>query len=78
MENNVKVIDNGSAFCVSMNGITVSAHNSLGGAWNHIAWMYRVASQNFTVGDKKIPVKEWLENGIKFGWLEENAGFRYC
>ena len=73
----VKVIDNGSAFCVTVNGLIVSAHNSLGGAWNHICWMYVVASQNFVVGDKEIPVKEWRETGIKMGYLDEDAGYRY-
>jgi hypothetical protein len=74
----VKVIDNGSAFCVTVNGLIVSAHNSLGNAWRHIAWMYCVASQNFVVGDKEIPAKEWLETGKRMGYLDEDAGFRYC
>lgn len=76
MKNVVKVYDNGAAFCVTVNGIIVEAFNSLGSAWNHIAWMYVVASQDFVVGDKEIPVKEWLDAGKKYGWLEDTAGFR--
>lgn len=74
----VKVHDNGSAFCVTVNGLIVSAHSSLGDAWRHIAWMHRVASQEFVVGDKEVPVAEWLENGIKYGYLDKDAGFKYC
>lgn len=73
-ENNVTIYDNGTCFMVCVNGLITCGFKSLGGAWNHIAWMYKVASQNFTVGKKKIPVKEWLENGIKYGYLEENVG----
>lgn len=72
----VKVYDNGAAFCVTVNGLIVEAYNSLAGAWNHIAWMYRVASQQFVVGDKEVPVKEWIETGIKMGFFEENIGFK--
>lgn len=71
----VKVYDNGAAYCVTVNELIVSAHNSLGGAWNHIAWMYRVASQEFVVGDKEIPVKDWIEAGIENGYLDENVGY---
>ena len=73
----VKVIDNGSAFCVTVDGMIVSAHNSLGGAWNHIAWMHRVANQRFVIGDKEVPVKDWLEAGIRNGFLEDEVGYRY-
>ena len=72
----VKIYDNGAAFCVTVNGLIVEAFSTLGAAWNHIAWMYRVASQQFVVGDKEIPVKDWLESGIKYGYLEEDAGYR--
>ena len=72
----VKVYDNGAAFCVTVNGIIVDAFNSLAGAWNRIAWMYRVAQQEFVVGDKEVPVKEWVEGAIKMGFLDENAGFK--
>lgn len=72
----VSVYDNGAAFCVTVNGLIVEAFNTLGAAWNHIAWMYVVARQDFVVGDKEIPAEEWRENGIKYGWLPEDAGFR--
>ena len=72
----VKVYDNGAAFCVTVNGIIVDAFSTLGAAWNRIAWMYRIASQEFVVGDKEIPVKEWLEAGIKNGFLDANAGMK--
>ena len=67
---NVTIYDNGAAFMVCVNGLITSAHNSLGGAWRHIEWMYSVASQKFTVGDKKIPVTEWIEGMRKAGYLD--------
>ena len=74
IDNNVTVRDNGICFMVCVNGLMICRFNSLGSAWNYIAWLHRVVHQNFTVGEKKIPVKEWLENGIKYGYLEENVG----
>ena len=68
---NVRVKDNGAAFLVTVNGLTVSAHNSLGGAWKHIQWMFEVASQEFTVGEKKVHVKDWLVGMMKAGYLDE-------
>ncbi len=59
---NVTIYDNGAAFCVQVNGLIVSAHNSLGDAWRHIEWMYQIAQQQFTVGKNNIPAKEWVEN----------------
>ena len=76
MKNKVRVCDNGTAFCVTVNGIIVDAFNTLGAAWNRIAWMYRVAQQDFVVGDNEIPAKEWLEIGIKNHFLDEDAGFK--
>jgi hypothetical protein len=67
---NVKVVDNGAAFLVTVDGLVTSAHNSLGGAWRHIEWMYAVASQRFTVGDSKTPVKEWINGMHKAGYLD--------
>lgn len=72
----VMVYDNGSAFCVKVDGIIVDAFNTLAGAWNRIAWMYRVAQQDFVVGRNEIPAKEWLEGAIKMGFLDEDAGFK--
>lgn len=69
---NVKIYDSGSAFCVSVDGLIVHASNSLGGAFKHIRWMYKVASQKFTVGEKAVPVAEWIEGMRKAGvWLSE-------
>ena len=67
---NVKVVDNGAAFLVTVDGLVTSAHNSLGGAWRHIEWMYAVASQRFTVGDSKTPVKEWINGMHEAGYLD--------
>jgi hypothetical protein len=48
---NVKINDNGAAFMIEVNGLITSHHSTLGGAWRHIEWMYRIASQQFTVGE---------------------------
>lgn len=67
---NVTIYDNGAAFCVCANGLITSAHNTLGGAWEHIEWMHAVAGQNFTVGQNKIPVTEWLDGAYRMGFIE--------
>lgn len=67
---NVTIQDNGRAYVVSVNGLVTSAHSSLGNAWRHIEWMYRVASQRFTVGKNETPVIEWLEGMHKAGYLD--------
>jgi len=67
---NVRIMDNGSAYVVSVNGLITSAHNSLGNAWKHIEWMYQVASQKFTVGEKEVPVTEWIAGMRKAGYLD--------
>ena len=72
---NVRVHDNGAAFIVMVDGLMVSAHNSLGGAWRHIQWMYEVASQQFTVGKSETPVRIWLTQMMKQGYLEQK---KYC
>ena len=72
---NVRIHDNGAAFCVMVNGLIVCAKSSLGAAWRHIQWMHEVASQNFTVGKKEIPVRVWLEGMMKAGYLDEK---HYC
>ena len=66
----VDILDNGSAFCITANGIIVHTENSLGGAWEHIQWMYEVASQEFLVGKNKLPVREWLKQMMKLGYLD--------
>lgn len=72
----VIVYDSGSAFCVKVDGIVVDAFNTLADAWNRIAWIYRVAQQDFVVGQNEIPAKEWLEGAIKMGFLDENVGLK--
>lgn len=67
---NIRIMDNGSAFLVCLDGLITSTHSSLGDAWRHIEWMYAVASQRFTVGEQEIPVKEWLQNMHKAGYLD--------
>lgn len=66
----VTIYDNGAAFCVCVDGLITSAHNTLGGAWRHIEWMYAVASQRFTVGGKREPVKDWIAGMHKAGYLD--------
>lgn len=66
---NVRIHDNGAAFLVCVDGLITSAHRSLGDAWRHIEWMYAVASQQFTVGESETPVKEWINNMHKGGYL---------
>lgn len=68
--NNITIFDNGAAFMVQVNGTICHACNSLGDAWRHIVWMYRVASQQFTVGKNKIPVTEWIEKMQYLGYLD--------
>ena len=72
---NVRIHDDGAAFCIMVNGLIVYAAYSLDDAWRHIQWMYEVASQNFTVGEKQIPVCVWLEGMMKAGYLDEK---HYC
>lgn len=74
MMNNIDIFDNGAAFMVTVNGMIVKACSTLGGAWNHIAWMYKVASQDFTVGKNKIHVKEWIEHMVAIGFMDDDCG----
>lgn len=67
---NVRIHDNGSGFCIDVNGLTVCVFRTLGDAWRHIVWMYEVASQKFTVGKREIPVTEWIENMKDCGALD--------
>ena len=67
---NIRIRDNGAAFLIVVDGLTVSAFNTLGGAWKHIEWMYAVASQRFTVGERKVPVREWLHGMKKAGFMD--------
>lgn len=67
---NVSIYDNGACFMIMVDGLQVKPCRSLGDAWRHIVWMYRVASQNFTVGKKNVPVIEWIKGMTKAGYLD--------
>ena len=74
-EYNVSIDDNGTAFLVVIKNdtnpwVVVGAFNSLGNAWSHFRWMYRIECQEFTVGKKKIPVTDWIEGMTKAGYLD--------
>lgn len=66
---NVRIDDNGSAFLLVINNaaeqrFVISSHSTLGDAWRAIKWLYQIESQEFTVGIKEIPIKDWI-NGMK-------------
>ena len=72
---NVTVEDNGAAFEIVINAgseqrFVVAAFNTLGAAWEHIAWMYKIEQQLFTVGKKRVVVTEWIEGMRKAGYIE--------
>lgn len=67
---NVTVHDNGAAYCICVNGLIVCTKSSLGDAWRHIKWMYEVASQQFTVGREKMPVRQWIQRMMKQGYMD--------
>jgi len=68
---NVTIHDNGAAYMIMVDGIIAHYETSLGNAWRHIIWMYRIASQRFTVGKDKIPVLEWIEKMYNAGYLND-------
>ena len=62
---NVRIDDNGAAFLVVINKgtserLVVGAFSTLRDAWDHIKWMYQIEQQEFTVGKKEVPVKDWI------------------
>ena len=67
---NITIHDNGSGFCVDVDGLTVLVASSLGNAWRHIKWMYEVASQKFTVGKEQMPVTDWICRMRVAGYLD--------
>lgn len=72
---NVTVEDNGAAFIVVINKGTserfvVAAFETLGEARKHIEWLYRIESQEFTVGKNEITVTEWISGMQKLGYLD--------
>ena len=74
-EYNVRVEENGSAYLLVLNKgteqrLVIGAFVSLGQAWEQIELMYRIETQEFTVGEKKIPVTDWVEGMKKAGYLD--------
>lgn len=72
---NVRIDDNGAAFLLVINNTTeqrfvISSHATLDGAWRAIKWLYQIEAQEFTVGVKEIPVKEWINGMEQAGYLE--------
>ena len=72
---NITIYDNGSAYMIQCDGLIVTYKNSLGDAWRHIKWMYEVASQEFTVGMEKIPVKQWIRKMMEIGFLDKEKPY---
>lgn len=72
---NISVDDNGAAFLLVINKGTdqrfvIDAFNTLGKAWEKIKFLYRIESQEFTVGKKNIPVAQWVEGMEKAGYID--------
>lgn len=72
---NVRIEDNGATYLIVVNAGTeqrfvVGYKSSLGDAWRHIEWMYRIECQEFTVGKKEIPVVDWIDGMKKAGYLD--------
>lgn len=72
---NVAIEDNGAAFEIVINAgseqrFVVAAFNTLGAAWEHIVWMYKIEQQLFTVGKKRVVVTEWIAGMRKAGYIE--------
>ena len=71
---NIEIYNNGVAFRITVNGLIVESFNTLEAAWNHIAWMHKVATQEFTVGKNKVPVKEWIDYMVTIGLMDTDCG----
>ena len=72
---NVSIDDNGAAFLVVINNgtygrLVVGAFSTLGDAWGHIKWMYQIEQQEFTVGKKEVPVKDWIAGMKMCGYID--------
>lgn len=72
---NISIDDNGAAFLLVMSNdseqrFVISAHETLGDAWRKIYWLYKIESQDFTVGKKEIPVTEWTKKMKQAGYIE--------
>lgn len=73
----VSIEDNGAGFLIVINKGTsdrfvVASFNTLGDAWRHIEWLYKIESQEFIVSTEgsNIPVKEWISCMKSIGYLE--------
>ena len=66
---NIKIHDNGAAFMIMVDGMIVMHFQTLANAWDHIKWMHEVATQDFTVGDKRIPVRDWIAGMKTAGYI---------
>ena len=72
---NVSIEDNGASFLIVINKGTehrfvTASFSTLGEAWKHIEWMYRIECQLFTVGKQQVLVTEWIAGMHKAGYLE--------
>lgn len=67
---NVKIVDNGNAYVIYVDGLIVAHTSTLGDAWRHIVWMHRVATQHFTVGEHKMDVEDWIYMMERAGYLD--------
>lgn len=72
---NVTIEDNGATYLIVVktgadDRLIVGYKSSLGEAWEHIVWLYRIECQDFTVGKKEIPVTEWIDGMKKAGYLD--------
>ena len=72
---NVRSDDKGAAFLVVINNgtsgrLVVGAFSTLGDAWGHIKWMYQIEQQEFTVGKKEVPVKDWIAGMKMCGYID--------
>ena len=72
---NVRIDDNSAALLVVLNNgtsgrLVVGAFSTLGDAWGHIKWMYQIEQQEFTVGKKEVPVKDWIAGMKMCGYID--------
>lgn len=74
MIDNVRISRSGPFYLIVLNGTVVAAYENVEDAYHHIVWMHKTFSQKFTVGANAIPVHEWMTEGIRLGFLPENAG----
>ena len=72
---NISVEDNGACYLIVINAgtkdrLVINTFNTLGGAWRSIKSMYEIETQEFTVGEKNIPVQQWISGMKQAGYLE--------